>query len=302
MPDKSKKIFDERGEFIDDELARLEKAIASIQKDILEVILVDYASLFDKELVMNQETLAKLFELTPIFEGIASLNNDLEKKMAKNLLQLTEYSTDYFKELGMKVGNIKKQIGTLYEAIGITQKGAIVPDGYLSKLFGTINAEFQQGIRDYVLESIGSGKSYADFTKGFKDIIKGNPEMDGKLMRYYKTYAFDLYSKVARLTDNYYATELGLDYAVYDGTIINTSRPFCKGGYDSVAGITFENKVGKVFSRKDTELWRNTDWKGKVEPYNPIVDCGSINCRHILRWITEEFALELGYEPETDIK
>jgi len=285
-----KQIFDDRSQFIDDELVKLEKAISSLQKEILEVLVIDYAPGFIEGLILNEESLKHLYELTPIFEELAQLNNTLETKIATNLLKLTEYSKDYFKELGFKVTGIKKEINVLYEVIGITEKGVIIPSGYLSKLFNTVNVEFQQSISNYVLNSIGGNMPYQDFVKGFREVIKGSPEVDGKLMKYYKQYSFDLYSKVAALTDNYYADQLGLSYFVYDGTQIDTSRPFCVGGHDSVFGGTFEPKIHKTFSKEEAESWNALDWKGKDNASTVMIARGGFNCRHLFRWITDDEA------------
>ena len=89
---------------------------------------------------------------------------------------------------------------------------------------------------------------------------------------------YDLYQRFDRTANLIYANRLKLDNAVYSGTLIQTSRPFCIA------------RIGKVFNRQEIEGWKEIDFAGKPLIYDPFVDCGGHNCRHHLSWITDEMA------------
>ena len=308
MP-KPEYIFDKRTGHIVQNTDQMTQDLQTIQKEIADLLTVDMLSglvVLNGNIVFSEENLLLLSQLTAFFENYKTLQ-DFEKQFAGQLYDLTLQSKEYFyafESVAEKVTKVSKQMEPLYRAIGITKKGDIIEGGFLSKLFSTQSDLLQNDVKNYVLESIANQANYKEFLKGFRQLVVGSKEKDGKLLHYYRQYAFDTQSKVARLTDQYFANELDLGFAVYSGVEMKTSRPFCKGGDDKYHGH-FDDKIGKVFSRDDMAKWKEIPmWEGKFptgDQYNPIMDMGGANCTHLLRWITQELAVELGYEPETDL-
>jgi hypothetical protein len=105
------------------------------------------------------------------------------------------------------------------------------------------------------------------------------------LERHWRTNSFDLYQRIDRTANLIYADRLGLDYAIYSGTLEEDSRAWCI------------KHVNKVFSRPEIDDWKNRTWQGKNEiGYDPYTDAGGHNCRHHWSFISDEIAAHLRPE------
>lgn len=99
--------------------------------------------------------------------------------------------------------------------------------------------------------------------------------------KHWSRWTYDIYSQYQRVGANELRKEIGLKHAVYEGGLIETSRDFCK------------ERNRKVFTEEEIAAFSSLDWEGKNEPYDPFYDLGGYNCRHRLRWISEELAKQL---------
>ncbi len=159
-----------------------------------------------------------------------------------------------------------------------SDKDDIVPGSYLDGIFSGVNG-IAQRVGAMMNQAIGAKMSLADFRKQFKAVFLGSGKKPGMLEYQFQRATFDLYQTIDRAANYEYAQSLGLNYAVYSGTIIETSRPFC------------EERVNKVFSRQQIEAWKDLDFQGKNSPvYNPYIHCGGYNCRHHLSFVSDEVA------------
>lgn len=70
-------------------------------------------------------------------------------------------------------------------------------------------------------------------------------------------------------------------YAIYQGGLIQDSRQFCK------------ERNNKVFTKAEIESWKELEWEGKPENYDPFINVGGTGCRHTLDWISIELAVIL---------
>lgn len=64
------------------------------------------------------------------------------------------------------------------------------------------------------------------------------------------------------------ANDAGIDRFLYVGSLVRDSRPFCIA------------RAGKIFTRKEIDLWNNMDWTGKIRGTSVWVARGGYNCRH----------------------
>lgn len=152
----------------------------------------------------------------------------------------------------------------------------IIPGGYFEYLFN--NQVIAQRVAGVVNQAISQGISLADFQKTFKAVFVGAPGM-GMLDRHWRTNSFDLFMRIDRTANLIYANELGLNWAVYSGTLETDSRRFCI------------DRVNQVFNRADIEGWNDLEWNGKPKiGYDPFTDCGGFNCRHHLSFISNGLA------------
>ena len=152
----------------------------------------------------------------------------------------------------------------------------LIPGGYFESLFN--NQSIAQRTASLVNQAINQKMSLKDFQKTFKAVFVGIPGQ-GMLERHWRTNSFDLYMRLDRTANLLYADELGLNYAIYSGTLEEDSRAFCI------------SRVNKVFDRPQIEAWEGLEWSGKPKiGYDPFTDCGGFQCRHHLSWISDGLA------------
>lgn len=281
-------------EFIDKSIAGLEKDIAKLQKRLFD-------ELTDKIVTQLNIEAGKLTQSSDNFRAINQLNqlmrdfrrqftDPLIKGMADNFLK-TFAMTDEMYKTGYNVAPdayeaMKRQSAWVYERIGITPQGAIIPDGYLDRLADM--PEVRKQIIDYVTKNVMNNAGVTAFQKGFRQLIEGTPEVPGAIMQYHKQYSFDLFNQADAAVNNVFAKVNGLEYFVYVGSVMKNTRCFC------------EKRNNKVFHVSDAAKWINdpTLLKGYKEgryPYNPLIDRGGFNCRHHLQYISEPMAKRMGY-------
>lgn len=155
----------------------------------------------------------------------------------------------------------------------------LIPGGYFESLFN--NQVIAQRVARVMNQAILQKMPLKEFQQTFKAVFVGVPGQ-GMLERHWRTNSFDLYQRIDRTANLIYADELGLDWAIYSGTLEEDSRPFCIA------------RVNRVFDRAQIEAWKDLEFSGKPKyGYDPFVDCGGHNCRHHLSWISEGLAQNL---------
>jgi hypothetical protein len=120
-------------------------------------------------------------------------------------------------------------------------------------------------------QNVNSGGSFAGMLDQVKDFIKGSPEVDGRLLRHAKTITKDTLFNYSRAYQQAVASDLGLEFYMYVGGIMDTTRHFCS------------ERAGKFFHHKEIEQWAKEDWKGKrsdTTESSIFVYAGGHNCLH----------------------
>lgn len=267
----------------------LEKRVQGLQRALWREILEAFGELFGtdgKRLARGTKnvsaSLAKLERLLDRFEGV-QIAGEL-RLFAAELIEVGGLTVEYYEATDgrAKARAIEKSLNLLRAVIGIDGAGALIAGGYLDRLGKTEAA--RELLRSYVVNSIVSGRSLFDFRNGFRELIVGNPDTDGALQRYWRQYAYDTYNKAHEVVNVSMADELNMSHFIYQGSIIPTSRQFCR------------KRAGKVFTRAQADTWKNDpdliDPKTK-DTYNPLIERGRYNCRHWINWISEDLAAEL---------
>lgn len=158
---------------------------------------------------------------------------------------------------------------------GYSDKG-LIPGGYFESLFN--NQSIAQRTASLVNQAINQKMSLADFQKTFKSVFVGIPGQ-GMLERHWRVNSSDLYMRIDRYVNLFYADELGLNYAIYSHTFEEDSRAWC---------IKHGNKV---FSRPEIDAWKGQSWAGKNKySYDPYTDCGGHNCRGHWSFVSDGLA------------
>lgn len=224
--------------------------------------------------------------------GLYLLFDRMNKRFRKTMLQtvleraarLFGLNRDYFSEIKPvqeSVADAARRLTLQRWGYNVTT-GELIPGSYFEKLFS--NEGVARNVAGLVNRAIASRMSLTDFQKQFRRVFVGQAGK-GMLERHWKTNSFDLFQKIDRAANLVYADRLGLEYAIYSGTVMDTTRPWC------------EKHVNKVFSRAEIEAWKNQDWQGKITVgYDPYLDAGGFQCRHHWSFISTPIAQHLRPE------
>jgi hypothetical protein len=277
---------------IEKRLEGLGKSLRRLERDLLRLLLKDVLPKMDLaadgKIRATARNLARLNLIDAVMREFAGdAARDLTKRFAEELLQVAGMNAEYYLLAGFdeaKVGRVVDDLRLVRAVVGIDDKGALVPGGYLDRLSKA--DEVRQAIRDYVVGSMAGGVLPSDLATGLQNLVEGGKE-GGAVTRHWKAYAFDTYNQIREVQNLHMANELKLNYFVYVGGIIKTSRRFCI------------KKNGKVFSRAEADEWKNDPDlidQATKGAYKPLLERGRNNCRHFIMWISDERAQELRPE------
>jgi hypothetical protein len=221
-----------------------------------------------------------------IYRVFRTWNADFRALMLRNVLSKTgeilrenEAYYDAFEGTGnMSESDFQKAVRLTLQRWGY-QNDAITPGSYFEALFS--NDRIAQQVARLMNAAILQQMPLSDFRESFRAVFVG-ANGRGLLENHWRTNSFDLYQRIDRTINLLLAERLGYRHAIYSGTLMLDSRPFCR------------ERVNKVFEREAIESWEDLEFAGRPKiGYNPLTDCGGYNCRHHLSWISEELAESL---------
>lgn len=267
---------------------RFEKEIFESQRALLEMLFQDVAG----NLTVQDGLVAGTNRNLQILLKLESNLNKFQKQYvdsavrgwAASMLDVTEMTREYYAKTGvakLTTENLASVKGYLQKGLGIVvneKTTRIIPGGYLDTL--STNDPLKQELKGYVTRAIFGGMDYRNFVGGMKTIITGSEDVDGKLLRYWKGYSYDTHNMALSASDLYVANQLQLNHFIYEGSVIETSRDFCR------------KRSGKVFTRKEAKKWDGQDWVGKNRGSTFYISRGGYGCRHWINWITDDMAKE----------
>lgn len=270
-------------------LEGLGRSLRRLERELLRLLLKDVLPKLDLapdgKIRATARNLARLNLIDAVmreFSGDAA--KGLTKRFADELFQVAGMNAEYYLLAGFdrdKVERVAADVRLIRAVVGMDDKGALTPGGYLDRLAKA--DEVKRAIRDYVVGSMATGVSPSDLADGLRTLVEGGKDA-GAVTRHWKVYAFDTYNQIREVQNLHMANELKLNHFVYVGGIIKTSRRFCV------------KKNRKVFSRAEAQEWKNDpdliDQATKGS-YKPLLERGRNNCRHFLMWISDERAYEL---------
>lgn len=214
---------------IDDLVKDMEDAVEKLvsilpEKEIydsLQVELKELSLYTDGTIKNNLENIKRIGRIKKKLDDII-LTDDYLKGVSEFI---TAYTTAektmniYFSELNKEyspktvLAEVKKQaIDDTVEAL--TESG--------------ISANVTTPIQNIIDVNVKSGGSYTTLSNQLRDLILSTPEADGNLVKYTKTYATDSINTYSGTYMKLVTDDLGLKWFKYTGSLIKTSRPFCK--------------------------------------------------------------------------
>jgi hypothetical protein len=286
LGDQIDKLTGDRTELIDAIIAAMEKKLGTSQNQLFEQLVTDFVDKLDKDEDGNiKNTLAnkqKFSRLDAIFNQFNNTTGiEIASVMVDQFDKIFNFNNKYFGNLTTPtiLGSIFPDTETqINDWLGITNRGSLVENGYLQRIIQ--DPTVRNNVRDSMFQAIVTKQGYARVKSDLKDYILGlDEDQAGALKKYYRNFVYDTFSQVDRTQSKIIADKLALTYAIYEGGLIKTSRPFCIA------------RNGKVFT--SDEIAKFDPPTAKPPNYNPFTDLGGYGCRHHLNYIPETLAFVL---------
>lgn len=250
-------------------LSSVEKAQIKIYDEIVDLI----AELETKngKFIPNKKNLDIVSTITSDLRKVLLKGEyaDAVKEFAKQFVEQFKINNEYL-----------KQAFPEYKTTEFTKTAnkTIQANVVRSLVDAPIDANFILPIQKILIESVANGYGFSKTLKSIRAAATGN----SKLLRYAKQISTDSFSIADRTQTKIAADQLGVDWFLYSGGEIKTTRCFC------------EERTERYFHRKEIEDWgrgqnigecetENGTWAGR----NPVTDAvsiftlaGGFNCRH----------------------
>ncbi len=239
------------------------------------------------------------------FSDVVSLLDDLEYSRGSivineaNLLRI-EQITEQIREV-LTEGEFETVVGELLEEFdtqaAVTYKyydaafdgfevPAIANDILAQKkreavidLLNSTDQYLTNPMRQSLSNAVSGGATRSDLIDVFNLLINGDAETVGRLERATRQIVSDTFALSDRAVTNTVAEQLGLEWYLYAGGLIDTTRPFCKA------------RNGKYFRKSEVESWAGLgDWAGRMAGTTEetiFLTAGGYNCQHSILPVSE---------------
>lgn len=290
---KLKEFTKKRTKLIGSLMSSMQEQVAENQRKVYERMLDKFIDKLEKDEdgnVKNSEYNRRL--LNQIDEIFSEYNKKEGRQTIELLLQsvtsIMSFNQGYFQALDGNARTLKimpKVKDFMKGWLGI--KGDVVePNGYLDKLIANDPAKI--AVKNTAMKVVIGQEGFENAKKQFQTLIDGNKDTLGAFEKHQRNFAFDLYSQIDRATAQTISNDLGFEFAIYEGHVMETSRKFCI------------DRKGKIFHISEI---REFDPKEARPPnYNPFTDLGGYGCVDHLNYISTALAKAMGKDVDNFIK
>lgn len=178
---------------------------------------------------------------------------------------LDESNIKYFEIISDKFTPNRVFINNLQKSTIQNIESTILQDG--------LQSQVKTPLVNILNQNVNTGGQFSGMLKQTREFIQGNQEMEGRITSYSRTFLRDALFNYSRAYQESVTNDLGLDWYLYSGGLIDKSREFCIA------------RAGKYFHRSEIEKWANQDWQGKkagTTESSIFIFAGGWNCTHSL--------------------
>ena len=293
----SKKATDIADE-IDSRQSALDSRLSVLEKELFDLLQTELFGALEFEggkLKSSSKNLLLLTRIDNVFEQWQrQFGVGLLREFVVGLLDVANMTGEMYAGMGAEqlLRNIATDTAVLHSAIGVDAAGNIIRGSVLYDISQAF--QVRQDIKNVVLQAVRQGQTLRVFSQALRKFVVSTPGTSGRLKTHWRTYAYDIFNQAAEVKNEQFRRGLDLQWFIYVGDVIKDSRPFCA------------KKAGKVFAVVEADReWPNDPdliGKGSGVPYVPRIDRGRWNCRHRIRYISEEMAVILDKEKVRRIK
>ncbi len=242
---------------IDDSVNAFNEQIPSVQKKAFAKIVKLMGDL-DKTgdtVKLSVKNIKIIAQIKKEFEG-AIIDGNYKKKVDEFLKSFDDVSDINSQYFSVVTGKFKPS--DVFEAIKIASV-----DSVTENLLGSgIQSNVVNKLNDILIQNVTGSASYEDMIDQVRIFMTDTKEGDGALAKYAKTYTTTALNTYSRQYNETAVSDLGLEWYKYVGSLLTTSRPFCKALIDA-------KKEGMEFVHKSQfDEFLRGDINGKKVPIN----------------------------------
>jgi len=206
------------------------------------------------------------------------------KKLLKSFDDINKVTNDYFATFATSPTATTQDILKILRQESVNRTAL-----YLGE--SGVNINVISKVQEILQTNITSGGSYAQMQSDMKAFIQGDAESLGAFNKYANTFVVDGVNTYARTYQTLLTEDLNIEWYMYVGSLLETSRPWCKHMvdkkyihkseldtvlYDSVDGV--EICSAEIPCNSKTKL--PAGMKKDTTPQNLLVNAGGWNCGH----------------------
>jgi hypothetical protein len=262
--------------FIDSLQKQLDKSVAKINASTIPA---------QKELFKRVVDLLKLLEVGSDGKILNNVQNILKISSLKSQINSAILNKDWIKSTGefQNAFDVVAKLQTGYYSTLVADYTApVVLDAIKNdaikvvaeKLIGDgVKVNVASGIEDILRTNIKSGASFIDMMETMRSHILSDTTGQGALERYTQQITTDSLNQFSAVYNKAVTDDLGFDWYMYTGSLLDTSRQFCKMMVDKTYVHKSELQQiinGHQIDGKSYEVNSKTDlWKGAIAGTNP---------------------------------
>ena len=296
-------ISELKREFIEQRQAFMKSEFSAAEKKLYDQVFTKVIQKLDSEngvVSANSKNLNISAEINTIYNKFNSAEYaNIIRKFSSDLAKITTMNADYFNMVIdsralKRFDSVKSEVKLFMgKRIGITAGNEVIKDSYIDRLIR--DESLKNKIKDNIVKGITNKVPVEKLTKSLENLIVGNENVEGGLVRYFNQNMNDTYNQFDRTASMMFAEKLDLKFFIYQGGKIKTSRIFCQkhdgNCYTTKEAAKWKSEIGKKNSKG-----KPTGPIADKATYNPLVDCGGYNCRHSIDYISEGLARQLRPE------
>lgn len=173
----------------------------------------------------------------------SSVYQDAVENHLKVIPKIDDLNADYFASVSSAFKPNRVFIKSLQSSTIETINSYILQDG--------LAAQVKIPLSEILNQNINAGGSFQGMLKQVEAFVKGNDQVDGRMLSYTRNKVKDTLFQYARAYQNSVTADLKLVWYLYAGGLIDTSRPFC------------QSRAGKYFHEDEIKSWASLQWAGK---------------------------------------
>lgn len=215
-------------------------------------------------------------------ENLKTVHRDIAKLFLTDFDAETRKMVTTFKKAKLDIARNYAAFGEDIEWTGIDEDAMNALKAADRATYSALGKGAQERVTQALYNSVIGGSSMSDLINEIRNVTTGIKTMTGRpLSSYAKLYANDMIMNFHNQVTLMKADQLKMNNYLYYGSLIATSRDFCK------------RRVGKTYTKKQIQSWA-FNWKGKRG--DAWTYRGGWNCRHHWMPVRKKWLEKYGEE------